>query len=331
MAKPRFGKPPNRWAYPSNSEADGAMNRIFSAKIARSWPLALAFSLLVHASMIIPALLFTANGSLGEKRGSSQIDTLSTAPATEIRVVLCEPRRQLAAQPPPSPLMAKSAAPLPSAEEQTPPGSLARVTAMANNPSEGNSSATPITGSGQGSATGLDTGTAAFFQIGTQAKAIVYVIDRSGSMGLNGCLATAKRELRASLERLPSTTRFQIIAYNRCAEPLRIDGQSALVFATPENKRRVALLLKDIEAEGDTYHLPALKRALGLRPDVIFLLTDAAGLRPEQIQAITAQNQGQTVIHAIELGRAPGLQGDLPLYALAQQNQGVYKCVPLGP
>jgi hypothetical protein len=101
------------------------MNRIFSAKIARSWPLALAFSLLVHASMIIPALLFTANGSLGEKRGSSQIDTLSTAPATEIRVVLCEPRRQLAAQPPPSPLMAKSAAPLPSAEEQTPPGSLA--------------------------------------------------------------------------------------------------------------------------------------------------------------------------------------------------------------
>src|SRR5919198_794363 len=52
--------------------------------------------------------------------------------------------------------------------------------------------------------------TTTFFQIATEGKAIVYVIDRSASMGCNGFLAAAKRELLASLERLPSTARFQV-------------------------------------------------------------------------------------------------------------------------
>ena len=157
------------------------------------------------------------------------------------------------------------------------------------------------------------------------------MIDRSGSMALNGCFAAAKRELLASLERLPPTARFQVIAYNRLAFPLRVNGESGLVLATAENKRCVARLLEELSAEGSTEHLPALKSALALRPDVIFFLTDAADLRLEQIQAITALNHGRSVIHAIELGRSPRNNGDPPLSALAQENQGLYKSVPFGP
>jgi hypothetical protein len=183
----------------------------------------------------------------------------------------------------------------------------------------------------KGGTPGRRDGTTTFFQIATQGKAIVYVIDRSASMGLNGGLAKAKRELLASLERLPSSSRFQIIAYNRSAEPLRINGESGLVLATPENKRCVALLLAGMEAEGSTQHLPALRRALALGPDVIFFLTDADDLRTEHIRAITSLNHGRSIIHAIDLGRPLGAYGDLPLYALALDNGGRYQSVPLGP
>src|SRR5262249_3744008 len=55
--------------------------------------------------------------------------------------------------------------------------------------------------------------TTTFFQVSTQAQSVVYVIDRSGSMGNGGRMALARRELLASLDRLPVSARFQIIPY----------------------------------------------------------------------------------------------------------------------
>src|SRR5262249_44628259 len=114
-------------------------------------------------------------------------------------------------------------------------------------------------------------------------------------------------------------------------EPFRINGHSGLVLAIAENKRCVALLLDGIEAEGGTEHLPALRRALALGPDVIFFLTDAADLRAEQIQAVTSLNRGRTVIHAVELGSARGRRGEDGLYALAQRNHGCFKWARTAP
>ncbi len=76
--------------------------------------------------------------------------------------------------------------------------------------------------------------------VGKDAKTVVYVVDRSMSMGFHGALARARREVLASLRRLPPTARFQLIAYNREAEPLSIDGQSGLLSADEETLRRVA-------------------------------------------------------------------------------------------
>jgi hypothetical protein len=304
------------------------MKSLFSAKSAPAWPLAVALSLLLHASVLLPWLFFSPGSSSSGNAEALAIDTRAPPLVAAIRLLPPAPRQtnlagtsglHLEAQS----VAASAAAPTPVEQEpivlatptvpqprtgEPPPGM------MGNGARE----------EGQG-ATGDRT--AVFFQIATRAKAIVYVVDRSASMGLNGYLAAAKRELLTSLAHLPESARFQIIVYNRTARTLRIHANSGLVLATSENKRCAAALLEGIPAEGGTEHVQALREALALGPEVIFFLTDAADLRAEQIRAITSLNRGRCIIHAVELGRAFAGSGDPPLYALAQENQGCYKCV----
>lgn len=171
--------------------------------------------------------------------------------------------------------------------------------------------------------------TTSFFQIGTAARTIVFVIDRSASMGLNGGLAAARRELLVSLARLRADCRFQVILYNRFAEPLRVGGHDGLLAATEENKRQVAQAVQSAVAEGGTEHLLALRRALAFRPDVIYVLSDAADLRPDQVRALTSLNQGRTCIHAVELTDTSH-PGGTALSTLARCNRGAYRAVAVG-
>jgi hypothetical protein len=169
--------------------------------------------------------------------------------------------------------------------------------------------------------------TIAFFEIGARAGSVVYVIDRSASMGLRGALGLAKRELLASVEKLPAETRFQIIIYNRLAECLKIGGRTDLVPASLENKREVAALLESVRPEGSTDPLPALRRALALRPEVIFFLTDADDFDFRQVAALTQLNHGRTAIHSIEMNTLHRNRDDLPLQVLARTNRGQYRAI----
>jgi len=164
----------------------------------------------------------------------------------------------------------------------------------------------------------------------TAARSVVYVIDRSGSMGTGGRLALARRELLASLDGLPPGASFQIIPYNRVAEPLRIAGQTVLVPATPANKQQAALLLEALAPEGGTDHLAALQRALLLQPEAIYFLTDADDLEAAQVQRLTRLNHGRTIIHTIELTARHRDTPGMPLQALAHDNRGEYRGVDVG-
>jgi von Willebrand factor type A domain len=165
-----------------------------------------------------------------------------------------------------------------------------------------------------------------FLNASAQAHSVVYVIDRSVSMGLSGALDAAKRELVVSLNHLPATTRFQVILYNRHAEPLVLNGCHGLMMATDEIKQRVAHFVTDLHAEGGTAHLAALQQALALEPDVIFFVTDADDLGPELVRTVTHLNHGRAVIHAVELG--PGRRPrDGALATLARANGGTYRAV----
>jgi Ca-activated chloride channel family protein len=156
------------------------------------------------------------------------------------------------------------------------------------------------------------------------------VIDRSASMGPHGALAVAQRELIASLEQLPHDAWFQVILYNRMAEPLRLGRECDLLAATPENKRQVAAAVHSVEAAGGTEHLRALERALLFRPEVIFFLTDADDLTAEEVRKVTRLNQGRTAINAVELSDTAHHNDANALYLLAHLNRGVYRAENAG-
>lgn len=161
----------------------------------------------------------------------------------------------------------------------------------------------------------------------------VYVIDRSASMGGSGemALRAVKAELRKSIEPLDTVHQFQIIVYNEkplLFNPSGVPGR--LAFANRANKDRAVRFIESITADGNTRHDDALKLAIKLRPDVIFLLTDGDDpkLTRRELDAIQRMAAGIT-IHAIEFG-----MGDPPakpsfLATLAAENGGKYAYVDL--
>ena len=123
------------------------------------------------------------------------------------------------------------------------------------------------------SATGGTTRTGVFGVYGT-GNQFVYVFDHSGSMGGFGGrpLAAAKAELTRSLADLDRIHQFQIIFYNERASVFNPDGgRATLQWADEATKQLADAFLKGIAAAGGTQHLPPLKMALDMGPDVIFL------------------------------------------------------------
>jgi hypothetical protein len=179
---------------------------------------------------------------------------------------------------------------------------------------------------GSGAAGGVASTT--FFTVPAQGQRFVYVLDRSGSMGLHQALAIACRELTASLARLPATASFQVIQYNSTAAPL-VGRQGELVPATADNIRQATAALEALPASGTTKHLPALQMALALAPDVIYFLTDGDDLDDTDPARVARLNGGRCVIHTIELTLAHRGLPDKPLQRLARENRGTYQAVDL--
>jgi hypothetical protein len=160
------------------------------------------------------------------------------------------------------------------------------------------------------------------FSAPASARRIVFVIDRSVSMGLCGGLQRARDELRAALRALPPDARFQVIAYNQAAILLLPD----LLPAGPDTVERALQKLDALHAEGRTDHLKALKTALYQRPDVVFLVTDADDLDDWPVRL----NFGAATLNVVELGRGAG-RGEGPLARLARSTGGTYRRVAALP
>jgi len=183
---------------------------------------------------------------------------------------------------------------------------------------------------GSGNSTGGGDGATSFFHIAARAKSVVYVIDRSVSMGPSGGLARAKQELLASLQGMPDQTQFQIIIFNRSVEMLSVGLRTSLLPATNENKQKVAEFLTPIQPEGGTLPVPALKRALALKPEVIFFLSDGGDWTDRLVQEVISVNRGRSVIHVVDFGGGVRDQLNGPLRVLASKNQGQYRAVVTG-
>jgi len=182
-------------------------------------------------------------------------------------------------------------------------------------------------GSGGGIGRGIGPGTE-FFGAREHGHSFAYVIDCSGSMALrSSLLEVAKRELLASLNQLPADARFSVIFYNLRARVFTDPGgQQGLMPATTVNKVRVQAQLQTVAPDGGTDHMVALRTALGLKPEVIFFLTDADLMSDNDVNAILAEAQG-TRIQAVEFGSGTDLGMQRPLRRLATTTGGTYRYI----
>ena len=185
-----------------------------------------------------------------------------------------------------------------------------------------------------GRAIGQGAKTQVFGAEGTGSK-FVYVFDRSASMqGFQGRpMVAAKTELINSLRDLASVHQFQIVFYNERISVFRpLASQTPrMMFGSDENKRLAEQYVRSIIPIGATRHMRALELAIGMQPDVIFLLTDAAEprLSNRELTELRRRNGGVTAIHTIEFGAGPDPGGHNFLAELARQNRGQHVYVDI--
>lgn len=196
------------------------------------------------------------------------------------------------------------------------------------------SSPHPAKGATESSSQGTDapdsgSGGGGLFPLPAKATSIVYVLDRSVSMGMDHKLDFARRELIASLRRLPASARFQVIHYNDFAEALNVDGCRDLLPAELPTVDKVVAFLQTLDAAGNTNHFAALRLALDLHPDAIYFLTDADDLKPQEVALLTQRNR-HSIVHTLELTRRRSEQSQGPLAQLAHDNNGTYRRVWMG-
>jgi hypothetical protein len=64
--------------------------------------------------------------------------------------------------------------------------------------------------------------------------------------------------------------------------------------------------LEALSAEGSSRHVEAMRLALSLRPDRVFLITDAGEMTAAEIAQIRAWNQRGVPLDAVLIGAKPG-------------------------
>ena len=187
-----------------------------------------------------------------------------------------------------------------------------------------------VTSPAGAAAAGIGIGNAEFFGVKDKATRVVYVIDCSGSMTNYNAIRAAKSELMASLQGLERTQQFQVLFYNQTVRQLALDGdrRPGLYFATEINRTLARQFIDSVPADLGTDHMPALRKALNMNPEVIFFLTDAdePQLTARELNEIHRLNQGKTRIHCIEFGKGGELvKVDNFLKRLARQNGGSFR------
>ena len=261
----------------------------------------------------------------GGAPGPIGVDRLAEA----LTAVAPTPADQSAARPAPADALLSEILPAAStaseAVQQSLPGPQTSDPALMGGASGGGGGVGTGTGGGVGRGTGPGT---EFFGARENALSFAYVIDCSGSMASFGSLDVAKRELTNSLQQLPPDAKFGVIFYNLRPTTLSDpQGRRGLMSATKANKSRLSHQLNQITPDGGTEHIPALRAAFALRPEVIFFLTDADLMTNSDVATLLSE-AGGIRIQAVEFRSGPDLgSGANPLHRLATSTGGTYRYI----
>ena len=159
---------------------------------------------------------------------------------------------------------------------------------------------------------------ASFFGIRAQGRFFIYVIDCSGSMIDEDRFARATMEVRRSVLALQAPQQFEVIFYND--ESIPMPGGPRPRTADGPNKRQLLSWLQLVEPDSGTDPRLALRQALSLRPEAVFLLSD--GAFPEgTAEAVARSNPRKIPIHCVDLS---GGEGGDHLMRIARDSGGKY-------
>ncbi|MEM9828000.1 MAG: hypothetical protein AAF958_15520, partial [Planctomycetota bacterium] len=163
----------------------------------------------------------------------------------------------------------------------------------------------------------------------------VYLVDSSGSMG-DG-FNSARTELLRAIEQLTPKQRFFVVFFDAESDYMRVSNpataDTVAVHATPENKASLRRWAMTIQKDRGQHPADELEFALGLRPDVIFLLSD--GEFPERIETLLREKNRVenlfgdsdpiSIVHTIGYHSR---EGEERMRRIARDNGGQYRHVP---
>ena len=162
-----------------------------------------------------------------------------------------------------------------------------------------------------------------------EARRIVYVVDRSGSM--TNSIDYVKLELKRSIGELGEEKEFHVIFYSS-GPPVEMPTRR-LVNATDRDKQLAFEFIDGIIAQGETDPAKALERAFEVKPELLYLLTDGefdkamVGLlkRLNRDQKITVHTIGFWSWRSRQDSDPPS--GEEVMKIMADQNGGNYKAI----
>jgi hypothetical protein len=163
---------------------------------------------------------------------------------------------------------------------------------------------------------------ASFFGVRAQGRFFVYVIDCSKSMIEEDRFARATMEVRRSVLALQSPQQFEVIFYNEGTMPM--PGGPSPRPADARNKNQLVAWLRMVDPDGGTDPRSALRQALILRPEAIFLLSDGE-FPAGTAEAVAHFNAQRIPIHCVDLS---GGEGGDHLRRIARDSGGQYAARP---
>jgi hypothetical protein len=163
-----------------------------------------------------------------------------------------------------------------------------------------------------------------FFGTRARADSVIFIVDMSGSMEGHR-FDRAVEELIHSLKLLQPAQKFFIFFYNGVTYPMLETRNAKLLPATTGNISKAVKWIKAFHAEGDTAPEDAIERALKLRPQVIYFLTDGEIPNTTRSTAQRFNTEHKTVIHTIAFEYEGGAE---QLRGIAADSKGKYRFVP---
>ncbi|MBA4018552.1 MAG: hypothetical protein C0483_15410 [Pirellula sp.] len=165
---------------------------------------------------------------------------------------------------------------------------------------------------------------ATFFGVKAEGRSFAFVVDTSGSMGINNRYLRCRAELLRAVSELGHKQKYFITFFNHQTFAM---PERKLVEATSPQLKKTMQWITGAVPMGSTEPWDGVYLALKLKPDAIFLLTDGE-FNPEVVRKILGaqpDDKKRIPIHTIGF---ESTAGEVTLQTIARETGGKYLYVP---